>query len=222
MMRSEVLRNALFVLSLLVFGAVAGFGGYYAGGRSDAIDDARPLVRLADKLIARGEGAEGLGTGRQALLLALQSPQAANRSDMSGASLAPLSHGLARQLASESSDPRFSKIRQAGYASGLKTELSEAQLLAVWLETVDMGRGPHGWLRGFYHASRSVYHRAPDQLNDTEFVRLLAVATAPTQLWLDAPDPALEARVARIRKSFDRRCRASAGNADALAFCLST
>lgn len=219
---ADLIRNALFVLSMLIFGAVAGFGGYYAGGRSDAIDDARPLTRLADKLIARGEGGAGLGPGREAFLLAVQNPRLANRSQMSGQSLAILSHGLASRLAFESSDPRFSKIRQAGYASGLATQLSQPQLFAIWLETVDMGHGPKGWLRGFYQASQSLYQRSPAQLNDAQFVRLLAVATAPKPLQLGGSDPALEARVRHISKALERRCRTKLGTEDVLAFCVTS
>ena len=201
-----MLRAGLFVMSLLLVGMVAGVGGYYAGGRSDAIDDSRPLIRLADRLIARGEGGEGLGKARQDLLLSVQDPRLSNREDMLGASLGTLSRSLAKRLAAERSDPSFSIIRQAGYASGLETQLSQPQLMALWLETVDMGRGPRGWVRGFYQASRSLYNRPPEQLGDEQFIRLVAVATSPSQLHLDRPDPALEARVGQIRTSIKRHC----------------
>jgi monofunctional biosynthetic peptidoglycan transglycosylase len=222
MTKPEAFRTGLFVLLLLMFGVLAGFGGYYAGGRSDAIDDSRPLIRLADKLIARGDGAAGLGAGRDKLLLAVQNPKILSSTEMPGASLSPLSHGLARRLAFEPSDPRFSKIRQAGYASGLQTQLSEQQLFALWLETVDMGRGPRGWLRGFYQASQSLYGRPPAQLSDTEYLRLLALATAPQPLTIDTANAALEARVAYLRMAFQRRCRLSGATSEALAFCLTT
>jgi hypothetical protein len=199
-----MLRNALFVMSLLLFGVIAGLGGYYAGGRSDAIDDTRPLMRLADRLIDRREGGSGLGQGREQLLLAVESgphgKAVQNDGDVPEASAAMLRQTLAGRLAAERSDPSFSKIRQAGYASGLKTELSGAQVLALWLETVDMGRGPQGWIRGFYQASRSLYDRSPAELNDAEFLRLVAVATTPGKYRLDRPDPALEARVTQLHE----------------------
>lgn len=207
-----MVRNGLFVVSLLLFGVLAGLGGYYAGGRSDAIDDTRPLVRLADRLIARGEGGDGLGASRQQLLLAVQDSRLVEGSpsqrDMTRASLATLSRTLAGRIAVERSDPSFAKIRQAGYASGLEAQLSQPQILALWLETVDMGRGPRGWLRGFYQASRSLYDRPPARLTDTQFLRLIVVATAPRHYRLDGPDPALEARVAQIRKALERSCGA--------------
>jgi hypothetical protein len=214
-----MLRNGLFVLSLLLFGTVAGLGGYYAGGRSDAIDDTRPLIRLADRLIARGEGGEGLGGARQELLLAAQDPRLTQRNDMAPASVGMLSRSLAKRLAAERSDPSFSAIRQAGYASGLETRLSQTQLMALWLETVDMGRSRNGWVRGFYQASRSLYDRPPAQLDDARFLRLIAVATAPSSLQLDSSDTAVEARIGQILRIIERHCARVGSAPEANDFC---
>jgi hypothetical protein len=197
------LRKALFVLLLLVFGLVAGLGGYYAGGRSDAIDDARPLIRLANRLIDHGEGGEGLGPTREAMLLAVQDPAFA----APGANSTTLTRSLAERLAFDRYASGVAQIRRSGYISGLETELSQPQLLALWLETVEMGKGPRGWIRGFYEASKTIYKRPPAQLTDDEFLRLVAVVAAPTHFDLNGSDPGLDARVARIRRLLAGQCR---------------
>lgn len=217
MSKSNALRNALFVVLLLVFGLVAGLGGYYADGRSDAIEDARPLARLADRLIDHGEGGAGLGPGREAILLAVEDPAFAAHGGIDletpGAGLTTVTQSLAKRLAFEHFAPGISKIRQSAYATGLETQLAKPQILALWLETVEMGRGPRGWITGFYEASKTIYHRPPAWLTDDEFLRLVAVVIAPARYRLDGPDPALDARVARIRRLVAGQCRPH-GNRD--------
>jgi len=168
MSTTSPVRTALFVLLLAVFGLVAGLGGYYAGGRSDAIDDALPLARLADRLIRHGEGGEGLGASREQAVLQVAGPK--------------LTRSLARRLAFDPFVPGVSKIRLEGYASGLEKELSRPRLIALWLETVEMGKGPNGWMKGFYEASKDIYDRPPSQLSDAEFKHLLAIARSPLRL----------------------------------------
>jgi len=204
------LRNAIFVALLALFGLIAGLGGYYAGGRSDAIDDARPLARLADKLIAKGRGGDGLGTGREALLLAVEDPVFADHTGLELDRPTPgttLVRSLAKRVGFDPFEPGIARIRQLGYASGLEKELSKPRLMALWLETVEMGHGPDGWMRGFYTASKSIYRRSPDKLQEDEFLRLVAVATAPHPIPLEGSQPALEARLARIRHLLSAKCR---------------
>ncbi|RYG75119.1 MAG: hypothetical protein EON59_18540, partial [Alphaproteobacteria bacterium] len=115
--------------------------------------------------------------------------------------------------------PSFSAIRQAGYASGLETRLSQPQLMALWLETVDMGRSPNGWVRGFYQASRSLYNRAPAQLDDAQFLHLVAVATTPSRLQLNSANTAVKARTEQILRTIERHCADARGAPDASGFC---
>jgi hypothetical protein len=197
-MSKPAARAALFVLSLLVFGLLAGLGGYYAGGRSDAIEDARPLARRADRLVAQGKGGPGLGVGREALLLAVLDPAAAADPRRPDAGVPILAQTLADRLASEQSTSIFGGIRRAGYASGLETRLSRSRMVALWLETVEMGRGSNGWLRGLYDASRALYGRKPDRLTDDQFIHLLALAITPGA-GPNGRDPALQAQISRIR-----------------------
>lgn len=220
-MSKPAARAALFVVLLLAFGMLAGLGGYYAGGRSDAIEDARPLARLADRLEAHGQGGPGLGIGREALLLAVLDPATANDPHRPSAGVAVLSRTLAERLATEQAVPDLGRIRRAGYASGLESTLSRPRLMALWLETVEMGRGPHGWLRGLYNASKTFYGRKPEQLTDDEFVQLLSIATMPRSP-LQARDQELKARILRIRKLNSGLCGASSLDGGGIRDCRHT
>jgi hypothetical protein len=178
MSKAARVSRSLFVLAVMVFGLLAGLGGYYAGGRADARDDTRPLARLADRLIARGEGAAGLGAGREGQMLAALVPASEDLASDPAGGVPILAHALAKRMAFEHYTPGIGRIRLAGYASGLEAELSGPRLAALWLETVEMGRGPHGWMRGVYQASHDLYGRPPAALNDAEFARLIAAAAA--------------------------------------------
>lgn len=210
-MSKPAARAALFVILLLAFGTLAGLGGYYAGGRSDAIEDARPLARLADRLEAHGKGGPGLGVGREALLLAVLDPATANDPHRPSTGVTVLSRALAERLATEHTAPDLGQIRRAGYASGLESTLSRPRLVALWLETVEMGRGPHGWLRGLYNASSSLYGRKPELLTDDEFIYLLAIATSPRRV-LERLDPKLKSRVLRIQHLNSGSCASGPAN----------
>lgn len=192
------MRNVWLALLLVALGTLVGLGGYYMGGRSDALDDVRPLSRLADRLIAKGEG--GVGLGRERVLALLQ----VERADHARDGTAPFTQDLALRLGFEHFESGPARIRLAGYRSALEDRLSQRRMLAVWLETVEMGEGPDGPIRGFYEASRAIYHRPPSRLSDDEFLRLVAVATTSPQYRLDGADPRLDQQVNRLRDLLSR------------------
>lgn len=205
------MRTALSVVLLVLFGVAVGLGSYYGGGHADALDDAPLLVRQANKLIARGESGEGLGPGREAVLLALQDPNFAQRDRFDfrapGSSKMALTQSLARLLAFDHFEPGIMGIRQAGYARGLEKRLSQRQVLALWLETVEMGQGPNGWMRGFFDASWIIYGRPPSRLSDAEFLRLGAVLAAPSRFNLQRHDPALDAWMTDAERLLAATCK---------------
>lgn len=217
MSQSLAVRNAVFVVVLALLGVSAGLLAYYGLGHGDAIDDAPHLIRLADKLIARDQSGEGLGPGRQAMLLAVEDPGFAAHQgvdmDTPGGGMTTITQSLAKRLAFDGFHPGFPKIRQTAYARGLEERLSKRQILALWLETVEMGRARDGWMKGFFMASRVVYHRPPADLTDDEFLRLVAVVVAPTRFRLEGRDPALDVRVGRIKRMLAGTC-APRGNGD--------
>ena len=91
--------------------------------------------------------------------------------------------------------------------------MDKDQILALWLDTLEMGRGPKGWMTGFFLASEAIYERRPNALTDDEFFRLIAVLIAPRSFDLRNDDHALAERVTRIQSLISLQC-VSLGNAD--------
>lgn len=77
-----------------------------------------------------------------------------------GAGLTTITQSAAKRLAFETFRPGIGKIRQTGYAMGLESRLSKDQILALWLDTLEMGRAG----------------RLDDGLLQSEFCDLWAVA----------------------------------------------
>jgi monofunctional biosynthetic peptidoglycan transglycosylase len=193
---------------LVMFAAALAYGvdGYIDGRR-----DARLLARRADQLIARGRGAAGLGPGRIGQLLRVEDPGFERHSgvDLStpGAGLTTLTQSVGKRVGFAHFRPGVRKIRLIGYAMGLERRLTKAQIAALYLDTVEMGRGPGGWMTGFYEASQRVYGRPPALLTEAEFLSLVAVPIAPRMFDLQHPNDALRTRVGRIQRLVRNQCR---------------
>lgn len=187
----------LALVVLLVLCAVAvGLFGYYRIARSDAIDDSRYLERYADKLIDQGRTGDALGPGREATLFRIHA--------LAGTTV---SQSLAKHLAFERYRGGIGGIRVAGYAQGLEERLSQRQIMALWLETVEMGSSDEGWMQGFFATSYRIYDRLPARLTDREFLRLAAVIFAPRRYRLEGRDAALDERVDRLERFIAGDCR---------------
>ena len=203
------------LLAVLAVGAVLVSGGI---GYMDARSDADKLRARADALIAQGRGGDSLGARHREILLAVEDPNFAGHSGVDfwtpGAGLTTITQSASKRLAFDGFRPGFGKIRQTGYALGLESQLSKEQILALWLETLEMGNGPDGWVVGFHNASTVVYGRQPADLSEAEFIRLVAVLIAPTSYDLFNPqDGKLEERTARIERLIAGTC-APAGFSD--------
>lgn len=205
------MRRGLAILGLAIALVAATLGLYAAKGYFDALRDAKALAARADRLIARGHGAEGLGPGRIEQLLRVEDPnfRAHHGVDIStaGAGMTTVTQSLSKRLAFADFQPGIGKVRQSAYAMGLEARLSKAQILALHLDTVQLGRGPRGWMKGVFAGSRDVYRRAPAELTDREFLSLVAVMIAPARFDLRKPDAALTDRVDRIERLLAGRCR---------------
>ncbi|MGH1355330.1 MAG: transglycosylase domain-containing protein [Thalassovita sp.] len=88
----------------------------------------------------------------------------------------------------------------------MENRLDKDQILALWLDTVEMGRGPDGWMIGFFQASNIAYGRPPIELTDGEFHRLVAVLIAPGEYRLLEEDKALDERISRIHRLLAGEC----------------
>lgn len=196
----RLIKYGVLVIVVLIV-AVIGYGGK---GYWDAISDTGDLRQRADDLIARGRTGAGLGAEHLAVLLAVQDPSFAKHNgvdfDSPGAGATTITQSLAKRLAFDEFKPGIAKIRQTGYALGLERGLSKEQILALWLDTVEMGQGPDGWMTGFYDASTAIYQRPPAQLTTGEFARLVAVLIAPSSYDLRQGGEELERRTARIER----------------------
>lgn len=196
----RILKYVVIILTLLLIG----FVGYGAKGYWDALSDAEDLRARADAVIAQGRGGDSLGTAHRAILLAVEDPDFSTHSGVDfstpGAGLTTITQSAAKRLAFEEFHPGIGKIRQTGYALGLESRLSKEQILALWLETLEMGNGPDGWMVGFHSASSTIYGRPPAELTEAEFIRLVAVLIAPASYDLFRRDARLDERAARIRR----------------------
>ncbi|MET1414747.1 transglycosylase domain-containing protein [Roseibium sp. HPY-6] len=203
---------AASVLLLLVGTTVYGASGYL-----DAISDSKELEARADRLIAADLGGASLGNERYRQLLTVQDPafEAHGGIDMStpGAGVTTITQSLAKRLGFEDFTPGIGKIRQTGYALGLERELTKAQIMALWLDTLEMGRGPDGWVTGFHQMSETVYGSTPDAIEADEYLTLLAVLIAPGRYKLGTDDNALRERTDRIRRLLAGECTPN-GNSD--------
>ena len=183
---------------------------YGAKGFMDALSDAHELRVRADKLIANERGGASLGAEHLAILLLVEDPSFTkhNGVDLSspGAGLTTITQSASKRLAFDKFRPGIGKVRQTGYALGLERRLSKDQILALWLDTLEMGRGPNGWMNGFYTASSTIYGRQPRELSKKEFVRLVAVLIAPAKYNLAQSDAALDERVRRIERLASGTC----------------
>lgn len=195
-------------ISLLLI-ATLGFG-YGALGYWDAIRQANEFAKRADELIAEGHGPEALGAERLRQLIMVQDPgfweHAGIDLTTNGAGATTISQSLSKRLGFDEFRPGVGKIRQTGFAFGLESRLEKEQILALWLDTVEMGRGPDGWMTGFFQASMSVYGKPPVELTDDEFLRLIAVLIAPGKYRLLEEDEALDERITRISRLLAGEC----------------
>ncbi len=202
----KILKTAS-TLILAIFAAALAYGGW---GYLDAIKDADALKLRADALIAENRGGQSLGDARLRQLLQVQDPNFEGHSGVDmitpGAGVTTITQSAAKRLAFEAFKPGIGKIRQTGYALGLESELTKEQILALWLDTLEMGKGPDGWVTGFHRASEKVFGKAPTDLQETEFLSLVAVLIAPGKYRLGTDDPALAERVERIARLVSGSC----------------
>lgn len=202
----RVLKYISIVVVLIVTAAVA----YGAKGYLDAISDADGLRQRANALIVQQRNGESLGNERLTMLLLVQDPAFADHLGVdfttAGAGATAISQSVSKRLAFDQFKPGIGKIRQTGYALGLERQLDKAQILSLWLDTVEMGRGPEGWMTGFFFASDAIYLRKPSALSDNEYLRLLAVLIAPGSYNLRGNDPDLNERVNRIERLIANQC----------------
>ncbi|PRY88840.1 transglycosylase domain-containing protein [Donghicola tyrosinivorans] len=203
---ARVFKFLILVLAALT-AALAAYGGKGYFDAKLASDDLR--IR-ANQLIAEGRSGAYLGAERLNWLLRVQDPAFRDHSGVdfstAGAGATTISQSVSKRLAFKHFEPGIGKVRQTGYALGLEQSLTKDQILALWLGSVEMGRGPDGWMTGFFEASIKVFGVPPSETTDTEYLRLVAVLIAPASFDLRYGDEKLVARTARIERMFAGEC----------------
>lgn len=199
-------------IALAAFAVVlAGLALYGSKGWYDARQQGDELAKRAQELIADGRGGGDLGPNHLAVLVQVQDPGFYSHAgfDLStpGAGLTTIPQSLAKRLAFDEFKPGIGKIRQTGYAIGLDQELTKQEQLALFLDTVPMGKLNGEWITGFFKASDAFFGKPPSELNDRQFNQLVAVLIAPGRLKLEAPDDLLEERVRRIANLAAGHCK---------------
>lgn len=202
-------RGFRILLSVGALGCLALFA-YTAKGALDARSDASAFAARAQGLIAEGKGGDALGDGRLAMLLQVQDPAFVDHAGLdlstAGAGITTLTQSLSKRLGFDDFQPGLAKLRQTGFALGLETRLTKAEIVALFLDTAEMGHGPDGWMTGFFVASQTIYGKSPDTLTDFEFARLIAVMIAPANFDLTTQDSALTQRANRILRLWNGLC----------------
>jgi len=204
---SKVAAVLASVMALLLIGlAIYGLDGYF-----DARSDAVALKARADRLIAQGRGPGDLGDGRVEQLLLVEDPGFLTHGgvdlDTAGSGLTTLTQSVGKRLGFRAFRPGVRKVRLVGYALGLESRLTKPQILALYLDTVWMGPGPRTPMAGFFDASHQIYGSSAAGLSDHDFLSLVAVPIAPRKFSLIHRSPALEERVARIKRLVDKKCQ---------------
>lgn len=199
-------RTLVLGVALLVFAGLA-----YAGkGALDAYRDAPRLRAQAEALIAGGRGPQALGAQRLAQLLRVQDPGFLDHAGIDlttpGAGATTVTQSLSKRLAFDQFQPGLRKIRQTGYALGLERSLTKPQILALWLDTTQMGHGPQGWMTGVFTASQQIYGKPPAALDQGDYLQLIAVLIAPSRYDLRQPDAGLIQRSQRIARLLQGQC----------------
>ena len=138
-MRRFVKFMLLFLFICIL--AVALYGAY---GYFDALNDGAVLRQRANTLLSENRGGASLGADRYRQILLVQDPNFEHHHGVDittpGAGLTTISQSLAKRVGFEQFKPGIGKIRQTGYAFGLEQALSKEQIMALWLDTLEMGR----------------------------------------------------------------------------------
>ena len=183
---------------------------YAASGYVSAAIHSAELKQRAKTLIDTGKGAATLGEDRLQLLLLVQDPAFYHHDGVdtktAGAGLTTVTQSVSKRLAFSEFKPGIGKIRQTAYAIALERRLTKNEILALFLETVPMGKGPDGWTVGFFEASEGFYGSPPHELSDSQFIELVSVMIAPSLLNHMNRDKNFTERLNRINRLYNGEC----------------
>ena len=212
-----MMKVARMIAIFLAGAPVLALAGYMAGGWIDAARMSADLSAEADAIIAAGGGGDSLGDERLGWLLAVEDPNFYGHRGVDlkspGAGITTITQSLAKRVAFREFKPGVAKARQTAFAVSLERHLEKEQILALALDRAEMGQSDEEWITGFHKASEVFFGAPPQDIQDTEFIRLVAVLIAPGKLNAASGGPALAERVRRIERLLASEC-APTGNGD--------
>ncbi len=205
------LKSIAYILIILIIIVIFyAFIGWY-----QARSDAQELQQIAQDMRDNGLSVEELGESedgenRAALIIRVEDPNFYEHGgyDLStaGAGQTTITQSLAKNLAFDDFKPGYQKIRQTAYAIGLEGAMSKDDIFILFLNTVQMGRFPTGWIEGLHRAAKLQYRKDTAELTDDEFIELVAVMIAPGDLRLDRESAERDERVERIKRLLANEC----------------
>jgi membrane carboxypeptidase/penicillin-binding protein len=126
-----------------------------------------------------------------------------------GAGYTTITQGIVKYLFFDHFAPglfRWRKVKQTIIAVAFNARVSKQEQLRLFANTVYLGtRGNHD-IRGFSEASEAYYGRPFMELNDEEYLGLVAMIVAPAKYSLAAHPDQNHERVQRIRRFLAKEC----------------
>ncbi|MEM7768542.1 MAG: transglycosylase domain-containing protein [Pseudomonadota bacterium] len=182
---------------------------YAADGYRDALRDAPRLKTLANVIIDDGRGPAGLTDWQLAAYLTVETSTPHDTSNPGEDARPALTQTLAKRFAFKDYHPLIGSIRQTAYARALGDQLETDEILALALDLAPMGDKDGRWITGVHTASEAFFAEPVADLEERDFLSLLAVMIAPGDLNIAAPDPALQRRILRIERLLRGDCTPS-------------
>lgn len=195
----------IILIMIMLFYAI---GGWYQA-RKDAGELQQIISDMQDTELGIVDlGGDNDGKARKEWIIKVEDPNFDTHGgyDFDTAGADTITQTLSENLAFADFQPGYQNIRKMGYAIGLESALSKDEIFILYLNTVKMGRFPTGWIEGFHRASKLHYRKDTAELNDDEFIELIAVMISPSELRLDRINEKRDQRVARIKRLIDDEC----------------
>ena len=158
--------------------------GYHAWWQANR--DAQHMIDTAAALIRDGQGPDRLGTGRLQTFLAVKDPSFLDHNGVDLLHPRPFRRTLTQALAHDNLSwraPGLGGLQEVFYAVALDQRLPKSAQLALYLSRLPMGTDAVGEaVTGFFSASMLIFDRAPDELDEAEFLTLLSATLDPLPL----------------------------------------
>jgi membrane peptidoglycan carboxypeptidase len=128
----------------------------------------------------------------------------------SAAGYTTITQGLVKRLFFEHFEPgllRWNKVRQSMIAIAFDMRVPKKDQLSLFLNLVYLGTHDGHQVIGFQQGAREYFGKDFSELNDDQYLSLLAAIAAPARYAPDAQSAANQERVARMRRLLQGQCK---------------